>query len=259
MNPNGHADYLRQAEQHFGAGTAPSNSRPVAGTTGTTGTSEHQNIALLPGEDSLFAGDFTPSPLLRHIKTGLVITGERVIVRHPQYLLFVIRVGHTESSTPLRHVSSTTVGRQLSQRRVLSAAVAGFVGFMMLTSSFGMMGMGPLGPLLLLIALGLLGFAAFQLWMARGLALIVTHSGGGALRVDVDKVEYPHMREAESIIQQLISTSNVTPRTSQVSPARETPAPPPQPLVATQPRPPARPAPPAQHPRPATPPSIWRG
>lgn len=258
MNPNGHADYLRQAEQHFGAGTPPPNARPAGGTTGATGTSEHQSITLLPGEDPLFAGDFTPSPLLRHIKTGLVVTGERVIVRHPQYLLFVIRVGHTESSTPLRHVSSTTVGRQLSQRRVLSAAVAGFVGFMMLTSSFGMMGMGPLGPLLLLVAFGLLGFAAFQLWMARGLALIVTHSGGGALRVDVDKVEYPHMLEAESVIQQLLSTP--TPRTSsQIPPPRETSTPPAQQPVATRPRPPARPTPPAQHPRPGTPPSIWRG
>lgn len=241
MNPNGHSDYLRQAEQHFGAGT--------------TGTSEHQNIALLPGEEALFAGDFTPSPLLRHIKTGLVVTGERVIVRHPQYMLFVIRVGHTESSTPLRHVSSTTVGRQLSQRRVLSAAVAGFAGFMMLTSSFGMMGMGPFGALLLLVAFGLLGFGAFQLWMARGLALIVTHSGGGALRVDVDKAEYPRMLEAESLIQQLLSTHRAPP----ASPPRETPAPlPPQP-VATRPRPPVRPAPPAQQPRPAAPPSIWRG
>lgn len=259
MSSNGHADYLRQAEQHFGTGTPPSNARPIGG---TTGTSEHQNIALLPGEDSLFAGDFTPSPLLRHIKTGLVVTGERVIVRHPQYMLFVIRVGHTESSTPLRHVSSTTVGRQLSQRRVLTAAVAGFFGFTMLTSGFGMMGMGPLGALLLLVAFGLLGFAAFQLWMARGLALIVTHSGGGALRVDVDKVEYPHMLEAESLIQQLISTPRPTPApraSSQVPPPRETPAPPPQQPVATRPRPPARPTPPAQHPRPATPPSIWRG
>ncbi|MDY6870761.1 MAG: hypothetical protein SV966_09605 [Actinomycetota bacterium] len=255
MNPNGHADYLRQAEPHFSAGTPPSNARPVGG---TTGTSEHQSIALLPGEDPLFAGDFTPSPLLRHIKTGLVVTGERVIVRHPQYMLFVIRVGHTESSTPLRHVSRTTVGRQLSQRRVLYAAVAGFVGFMMLTSSFPMMGMGPLGPLLMLVAFGLLGFAAFQLWTARGLALIVTHSGGGALRVDVDKVEYLHMLEAESVIQQRLSTP--TPRTaSQIPPPRETPAPPPQQPAATRPRPPARPTPPAQHPGPATPPSIWRG
>ncbi|BBZ62583.1 hypothetical protein [Mycolicibacterium monacense] len=258
MNPNGHADYLRQAEQHFSAGTPP-NARPIGG---TTSNAEHQNIALLPGEDSVFAGDFTPSPLLRHIKTGLVVTGERVIVRHPQYLLFVIRVGHTESSTPLRHVSSTTVGRQLSQRRVLSAAVAGFVGFTMLTSSFGMMGMGPLGPLLLLVAFGLLGFAAFQLWMARGLALIVTHSGGGALRVDVDKVEYPHMLEAESVIQQLLSTPTPAPApraSSPISPSREAPAPPAQQPFATRTRPPAQPTPPAQYPRPVTPPSIWRG
>lgn len=252
MNPNGHSDYRRQAEQHFGVGTS---------TPGATGTSEHQNIALLPGEDSLFAGDFTPSPLLRHIKTGLVVTGERVIVRHPQYMLFVIRVGHTESSTPLRHISSTTVGRQLSQRRVLTAAVAGFVGFTMLTSSFGMMGAGPLGALLLLFSLGLLGYAAFQLWMARGLALIVTHSGGGALRVDVDKVEYPHMLEAERSIQQLVSTPTPTqmPLPAQAPPPRDTPAPPPQQPAATRPRPPARPAPPAQQPRPAAPPSIWRG
>lgn len=238
MNPSGHADYRRQAEHHVGAAT-------------TAGASEHQNIVLLPGEDSLFAGDFTPSPLLRHVKTGLVVTGERVVVRHPQFMLFVIRVGHTESSTPLRHISSTTVGRQLSQRRVLSAAASGFIGLFMLTSSFGAMAMGPLGALMVLVAFGLLAFAAFQLWMARGLALIVAHSGGGALRVDVDKAEYQHMLDAERTIRQHISAP-----VPETTPVREAPARSPQPPAAARPRPPA---PPAQHPGPVAPPSIWRG
>ncbi|MGE2716261.1 hypothetical protein ACQI4L_19580 [Mycolicibacterium litorale] len=242
MNPEAHADYRRQTAQQFGTDT----------------TREHHNIALLPGEESLFAADFTPSPLLRHIKTGLVVTGDRIVVRHPQYMLFVIRVGHAESAIPIRQVANTVVGRQLSQRRVMYAVVSGFLGLSMLTSSVSAMG-GFLGLLMLLLAFALLGFAAFQAWLARGLALMVTHTGGGTVRVEVDKAEYERMLGADSVIQQL--TVAAAPSAPTPPPQRPTAAhtPPPgqePPQYSRPPRPAGTSAP---RPQSAAPPSIWRG
>lgn len=250
MNHNPHADYLCQAEQHFDASTAgpvPLGARASA----APSAYEHQNIPLLPGEESLFAADFTASPLLRHIKTGLVVTRDRVVVRDPQYMLFVIKVGHAESSIPIKQVCSVTIGRLLSQRSVLYAALTGLFGFLMLMSALPMMTMSFLGPLLFLIALALLAFAAFQAWMARGLALMVSHAGGGTNRVDADKAEYQDMLQAATLIQQLVVESvrlvaTEVPPTSPPAAASPTP-PPPSPAAA----------PPSQ--RPAIPPSIWRG
>ena len=257
MNPDMHADYRRQAEQHFG-GAAPNREPATPRTVSPTSAPsayEHRNIALLPGEEPLYAADFTPSPILRHIKTGLVVTADRVAVRYPQYMFFVIRVGHAESSAPIRQVCSVTTGRQLSQRRVMYAGVAGLFGFFMLMSSLSAMGFGFMGPLMLLFSLALLAFAAFQAWMARGLALIVAHGGGGTLRVDLDKAEYQDMLTADGLIQQLMvnasrAASIEAPSAPPVPAAVQTSAPP-------QPRPVAQPSPSNQ--RPTAPPSIWRG
>jgi len=262
MNPDAHADYRRQAEQHFlgAGGSAPPGS--LNASRAASGSAEHQNISLLPGEESLFAADFTPSPLLRHIKTGLVVTRDRVTVRHPQYMLFVIRVGHSESSIPIRHVCNVTIGRQLSQRRMMYAATAGFIGFFLLMSALPMMAISFLGFLLLLVALALLTFAAFQAWMARGLALIVAH-GGGAIRVDVDKSEYQDMLAADNLIQQLVvATVHAESPSTPSNVAREAAAPRRPQRPSGDPRPPAPPStlpPGPAGQRPDTPPSIWRG
>ena len=247
MKPDPHADYRRQADQHFGSAAKQVH--------------EHRNIALLPGEEPRFAADFTPSPLLRHIKAGLVVTGDRVIVRYPQYMLFVIRVGHAESSIPIKHVCSVTTGRQLSQRRVMYGGIAGVSGLFLLMSSLPMLAMSFLAAIMLLFALVLLAFAALQAWLARGLALIVGHGGGGAIRVEVDKAEYQDMLEADRLIQRLVveaarpvaTEAHRTPQYPVTPPY--TPPPAPQPVTP----PPPAPAPEPASQQPAAPPSIWRG
>lgn len=258
MNPDVHADYRRQAAQHFGASAGDAASARPQPTRPATGAYEHQNIALLPDEEVRFAADFTPSPLLRHIKTGLAVTNDRVIVRHPQYMFFIIRVGHAESSVPIRQICNVTTGRQLSQRRVMYAGIAGFTGLFTLMS-LPMTG-NIFGAVSLLLALALFGFAAFQAWMARSLALIVAHGGGGTIRVDVDKNEHQTMLEADSVIQRLVvdgsrsATARPEPDPTNTEALRSG-GPPVQPSTPNPP--PIRPTAPA--PRPSSPPSIWRG
>ena len=287
MTYDPHADYLKQTQQHFGA--AP-GSYPAVGAPGAAVSAfEHQNIALLPGEESLFAADFTASPILRHIKSGLVVTRDRVAVRHPQYIFFFIKSGHAETSVPIDKVSSITTGRLLSPRRVRGALLTGVAGLMvmMFGASLGAM-MGAIGILGLLLALLLFAFAGLQMWLARGLALTLGDIGGGHVRVDVDKAEYQNMLTAATLIQRLViaaagggsgaDTATVAaPVVTPTPPAPVvTPTPAATPVVPTPPAPapspqlappslPVMPEPTARHgqhsapePRNAPPPSIFR-
>lgn len=280
MTSDPHADYLRQAQQHFGGPTSnPSPYRsPLTSLSGGGSAREHENIALLPGEESLFSGDFTASPILRHIKTGLVVTKDRVVVRHPQYMFFIVKVGHAETSIPIKDVCAVTSGRVLSRRRVLMAMMTGFFAAIVGLYSLPMLAFGsPVALLGILLALILLAFAAFQAWLARGLALTVGHSGGGEARVDLEKDEYQDMLAANTLIQRLAvgSTASVATQGAATTPVTQVSAPPPQPPVppvppvpptvsAPRPTPPPapRPAPPAPPPSSgasSAPPSIWRG
>ncbi|WP_396910882.1 hypothetical protein [Mycolicibacterium sp.] len=251
-----HDDYRVQAARHFG-GLEPSQHRP--------GLAEHRNISLLPEEDVLFAADFTPSPILRHIKSGLVVTKDRVVVRHPQYIFFVIKVGHAESSAPIRQVCEVTTGRSLSRSRVMSALTFGFFGLFAFMWGLPMMQFSPIGVLVVLIALALLAFAAFQAWLARSLGLIVSHTGGGALRVEADKAEYEDTLTAARLIQQLLFGQGHSAPSEPVGPVSK----PPVPVPAPAPRPAPAPVKPPEAaptvrlsnsaPQPSAPPSIWRG
>jgi hypothetical protein len=153
---------------------------------------EYQNIPLLPGEEILFAGDFTPSPIIRSAKSGLVVTRERVAVVHPQHIFLFFKVGQAVSSTPMEEVCEVTVGRLLSVGHVRMALITGFLGLFMLVS---------LGPFLG-SALGLLGavvlfaIAGGQLWLARRLGLTVCHRGGRTLSVEGDAIEHQAMLAA---------------------------------------------------------------
>ena len=163
---------------------------------------EYQNIPLMPGEQAVFAADFTPSPLARGNKVGLVVTHHRVALIHPQHMFGFFQVGHTVSSSPIAAISQITVGRLLSQHRVRRAMVAGFLGLLLL-----FYGSIRLGPELMLLAIGLFGFAAFQVWLARRLGLSIRNFGGGTLSVGVDQTEYQAMLSAASIIEQLIGNA----------------------------------------------------
>ncbi len=194
---------------------------------GFTGVREHENIQLLPGEIRLMGADFTPSPLLRHIKTGLVITRDRVIARYPQYMFLIIKVGYAESSIPITQVCEVTTGRLLSQRRIRAAlfSAIGALFILMSTASLG----GPFAIIGFLIALVLLAFAALLAWLARGLALTVGHSGSGEIRVDVDGREFDAMLQAGRLIQQLVLDRDAA------TPVRQTPSP--SPFVGQTPSP----------------------
>jgi hypothetical protein len=178
---------------------------------------EYEKINLLAGERTLFAQDFTPHQILRHIKSGLVVTQDRVVFREPQHLLVFINVGHVECSTPISAISSVTTGSHLNSRRLMFAAGAGFIGLYGLTMS------GFLGALSALFAVLMLAFAAFLVWSARSLASTIRNFGGGTVVVEVDSTEREAMFAAAHAINELLISGGTTPV---VAPQRPAPAPP---------------------------------
>ena len=163
---------------------------------------EYQNIPLLPGEDVLFAADFTSSPILRSQKSGLVVTRHRVAVVHPQHVFVFFKVGQVVHSSPIRTITEVSVGRLLSPHRLRAAMVFGFIGLFFL--SVGGIGFGGLSVIGVLLALILFAAAGLQLWLARHLGLTVCHFGGRTLSVRVDPTEHQAMLAAAHLIQQLL-------------------------------------------------------
>lgn len=163
---------------------------------------EYQNIPLLQGENVVFGADFTPFPLRRSIKSGLVVTRERVVLRHPQYMFF-IKVGYVVESSLIRTIAEVSAGSQLSPRRVKVALITAGIGVAMLPLA-GFFGLG------ILLALVLFGVAALQLWLARSLGLTLRNFGAGTLSVGVDTTEHQAMLAAAHTIQQLMLNTNTT-------------------------------------------------
>jgi hypothetical protein len=160
---------------------------------------EYQNIPLLPGEEILFAGDFTPSPIIRSAKSGVVVTRERVAVVHPQHIFLFFKVGQAVSSTPMEDVCEVTVGRLLSVSHVRMALIFGFLGlFLLLSGGLAGSSIGLLG------AIVLFPIAGVQMWLARRLGLTVCHRGGRTLSVEGEAIEHQAMVAAADIIQQLM-------------------------------------------------------
>ncbi len=239
MTHSGHGGYHGPTQQHFVQGQSAQIPGQLGYGPSPVAPPEYTNVALLPGEQTLFAGDFTASPILRHIKTGVVVTRERIIVRQPQYLFYFVKTGYAESSSPLRQLSQLTTGRLLSPWRVRAAVITGGAGFFVL-----MMGMsmpGAIGGILaILVALVLLAVAGLQAWLARGLGMTVQHTGGGHLHVEVQKAEFPDILSAAGLIQQLMINPGATPTAAAAA-------------TTTIPANPTAPPP-----NPSAPPTIWR-
>ncbi|MCW2625569.1 MAG: hypothetical protein JWR48_2291 [Mycobacterium sp.] len=162
----------------------------------------YQEIPPLAGEQVIFAADFTPSPILRNNKSGLIITSERVAVLHPQHVFLFFQVGQTVSSAPISKLAEVTVGRLLSRSHLRSAIFAGFIGLFALTMQSTLDAI--MGPLSILVVLLAFGVAAFQLWLARHLGMTVQHAGGGTLSVRADRAEHQMLLAAADLTQQLM-------------------------------------------------------
>ena len=181
--------------------------------------SEVANIPLLPGEHRLFSADFTPHAIFRHRKNGLLITDQRVAAIHPQYIFWFVRVGQSISATPHDRVAQVTAGRILDRGNIRMALTFGMAGFFILMMSSTMAAVaGAIGALGIFAALVCFGLAAFQLWLARQIALVVGDIGAGLVTVAVDSTEQQHMEVAAEMIQQLALGRRVQPYTAAPAP-----------------------------------------
>lgn len=82
------------------------------------------SIALVPGEQVLFVSEFTPHPILTHLKTKLVITDRRIISRRPTTWFVFFRRGFYQTSCPLEHVNLFSYGVRQHGRRLVYGILA---------------------------------------------------------------------------------------------------------------------------------------
>jgi hypothetical protein len=187
---------------------------------------EYDNVALLPGEQVAYAADFTPHRLRPDIKSGFVVTKDRIVVRHPQHIFLFIPAGYVETSTPLGAVAAVSTGSHLSEQRVMAGSICVLVGIAALTS-----GLAAGGGFMAAIAVVLLGVAAYLFWSARTLGMTVRNVGGSHVAVQVDGEERSTILAAATAVQQQVSAWSrpSPPPAAATAPATRAPSLPPRP------------------------------
>ncbi len=87
-------------------------------------------LALLPGETILHDESFSPSMILPHLKSRIVLTNVRVIGHRPNTLFGVIPFGYFASSAPLSAIEQVDSGVRTRTRRLVWGAVLVLLGFL---------------------------------------------------------------------------------------------------------------------------------
>ncbi|MFZ1385356.1 MAG: zinc ribbon domain-containing protein [Propionicimonas sp.] len=116
---------------------------------------------------------FSPKVLMPHLRSLVVLTNQRVVIRHPHTILGFVPLGYWETSARRSSVSTIGAGTRVRTERLLFGVAAGLYGLFQFFSSFG----GYVGSWVVLMALATLGVAGYLLATARVTGLIVYADG----------------------------------------------------------------------------------
>lgn len=148
-------------------------------------------LFLLRGERTLHDVEFAPRLLAPHLKTRVVVTDKRVMVRHPHTIFGFIPMGYAagtanHSSVELVHAGTFVRTGQL--------VIGGLLALFGLASIFGQ-GSGPIVGLLLLVIGGALVFTARQVGL-------ILETGGGRL---FGAARGPELGKVEDTVTRIVS------------------------------------------------------
>lgn len=151
-------------------------------------------IEIAPGEVIRYSAQFSPNLLFTHLKTSVVITETRVIVRRPNTIFAIVPMGYIEHTSPIQHISQLSAGEALSSRRVTAGVIAmllALYAFVVAVSTF---------PAVLLLAI-VFGIVAAVLFLtARSLGVIFRNHGGGDLIATAGRNERARVDDARRTI-----------------------------------------------------------
>lgn len=147
-------------------------------------------ITTTSSESVIRSADFHPRFILRHLDESIVVTDKRVIVRKPNTIFAIIKLGYNELSAPLDALDTITSGRQTSTRKLVAGIVAALFALSGFVQAVIAMQFAPLaGVGLLLLALVIAVVAAFFFLTAVQHEVGIGTSGGQTLFVSVGSQE----------------------------------------------------------------------
>ncbi len=166
-------------------------------------------IRFQHGESILREAWFSPKILFPHLQTLVLLTDQRVVIRHPHTIFGMIPLGYWETSAKLSAVSTIGAGTRVRTERLLMGAVGVLFGAFQLFSSFGYYGAGAWG---LLMALVIFGVSAYLLVSARVTGLIV-FSDGESFAAAARGSELPRVEQtAYDLTQTMLTLEDQAPR-----------------------------------------------
>ena len=115
---------------------------------------------------------FSPKVLMPHLRTLVVLTNRRVVIRHPHTILGFVPLGYWETSARRSSVSTIGAGTRC-QRQLCSESQPGCTGLFQFFVDLG----GYVGSWVVLMALTTSGVAGYLLATARVTGLIVYADG----------------------------------------------------------------------------------
>lgn len=98
-----------------------------------------EQVQLHPAERVLYAHDFRPHTIRKHLHQGFMVTDTRVVTRSPNTFLFFFTKGYVEESVHIGDVADTFVGkRTVAWRLVGGIAIVIYAVFVGLVPLFAL-------------------------------------------------------------------------------------------------------------------------
>ncbi|MFC7961315.1 variant leucine-rich repeat-containing protein [Rhodococcoides kroppenstedtii] len=159
------------------------------------------SVVIAPGETVRFSAQFSPNILLTHLKTGVVVTDKRVIVRRPNTVLGLVPLGFTDSTSPLTQVTEVTATETISGRKLVSGLFCLFVSLILFVNSDFI---GFTGEQSVLLGLILIGVALYLFATAYRIGLIFRNQGSGELLARTARGERRELESSKAHIDVLL-------------------------------------------------------
>ncbi|MDO4609744.1 hypothetical protein [Corynebacterium sp.] len=144
------------------------------------------DITLAPGEKGLFAREFSPSLIMFYLRTNMMVTNRRVVIRRPNTILGLIPVGYEERSMPIGAISGATASMSVKAGQLIICVICALLCLLLIGDADG-------GAKLFFVVLLIL----FIVWTISAIVskLILTNSGGGIAETSVSFAENAKLEE----------------------------------------------------------------
>lgn len=160
------------------------------------------NIKLAPGEQGLYARDFRPNLLFYWLRSTMLVTNKRLLIKAPNSFLGIIPMGFQERSMPIGAIAGTTTSRTVKVGPLLLFA---FVAVCFLFGSINMFEESVGAALMMLLLALIFGFLSANSVLS---SLEITNNGGGTTEATVSFVEASTLEEFREKANEIIYSAS---------------------------------------------------